>query len=61
MHAGWRAAVIPLALIVLALALSLPRLTTPAVYVFDELYYAYTAGKYVAGDEAYSTAILPPR
>src|SRR5215203_2908685 len=58
--ARWRAAVIPLALIVLALALSLPRLTTPAVYVFDELYYAYTAGKYVAGDEAYSTAI-PPR
>ena len=55
-----RAAVIPLALIVLALALSLPRLTTPAVYVFDELYYAYTAGKYVAGDEAYSTEI-PPR
>jgi dolichyl-phosphate-mannose-protein mannosyltransferase len=59
-QAGWRAAVIPLALILLALALSLPRLTTPAVYVFDELYYAYTAGKYVAGDEAYSTAI-PPR
>jgi len=58
--ARWRAAVIPLALIVLALALSLPRLTTPAVYVFDELYYAYTAGKYVAGDEAYSTEI-PPR
>jgi dolichyl-phosphate-mannose-protein mannosyltransferase len=59
-HAGRRAWVIPLALIVLALALSLPRLTTPAVYVFDELYYAYTAGKYVTGDEAYSTAI-PPR
>ena len=58
--ATWRAAVIPLALIVLALALSLPRLTTPAVYVFDELYYAYTAGKYVAGEEAYSTEI-PPR
>jgi dolichyl-phosphate-mannose-protein mannosyltransferase len=60
MQSRWRAAVIPLALILLALALSLPRLTTPAVYVFDELYYAYTAGKYVAGDEAYSTAI-PPR
>src|SRR5215218_1666382 len=62
--ARWRAAVIPLALIVLALivlalALSLPRLTTPAVYVFDELYYAYTAGKYVAGEEAYNTEILP--
>jgi dolichyl-phosphate-mannose-protein mannosyltransferase len=56
----WRAAAIPLALIALALALSLPRLTTPAVYVFDELYYAYTAGKYVSGEEAYSTEI-PPR
>src|SRR5215213_5737836 len=56
----WRAAVIPLALILLAFSLSLPRLTTPAVYVFDELYYAYTAGKYVAGEEAYSTEI-PPR
>jgi dolichyl-phosphate-mannose--protein O-mannosyl transferase len=50
---------IPLALAVLALALSLPRLTTPPIYVFDELYYAYTAGKYVAGDEAYSTAVPP--
>ena len=57
----WRAAVIPLALIVLALTLSLPRLTTPAVYVFDELYYAYTAGKYVAGEEAYSTEIRHAR
>jgi dolichyl-phosphate-mannose--protein O-mannosyl transferase len=56
----WHAAVIPFALIAFALALSLPRLTTPAVYVFDELYYAYTAGKYVAGAEAYSTEI-PPR
>lgn len=55
----WAAVAIPL-LVVLALALSLPRLTTPDVYVFDELYYAYTAGKYVAGEEAYSTAI-PPR
>jgi dolichyl-phosphate-mannose--protein O-mannosyl transferase len=49
----------PLLLATLALALSLPRLTTPDVYVFDELYYAYTAGKYVAGEEAYSTAVLP--
>ncbi len=54
------AVAIPLAIAVLALVLSLPRLTTPSVYVFDELYYAYTAGKYVAGDEAYSTRI-PPR
>ena len=57
---GWHAAIIPITLVALALALSLPRLTTPSVYVFDELYYAYTAGEYVAGDEAYSTAI-PPR
>ena len=53
------AVAIPLALAALALALSLPRLTTPPVYVFDELYYAYTAGKYVTGDEAYSTAVPP--
>ena len=51
---------IPVAIAVLALMVSLPRLTTPSVYVFDELYYAYTAGKYVAGQEAYSTEI-PPR
>jgi dolichyl-phosphate-mannose--protein O-mannosyl transferase len=56
---SWRAAAIPLLLIALALTLVLPRLTTPAVYVFDELYYAYTAGKYVSGEEAYSTAVLP--
>jgi dolichyl-phosphate-mannose-protein mannosyltransferase len=53
------AVAIPLALVALALALSIPRLTTPSDYVFDELYYAYTASKYVAGDEAYSTAIPP--
>ncbi|HEX2282221.1 MAG TPA: phospholipid carrier-dependent glycosyltransferase [Thermomicrobiales bacterium] len=54
------AVAVPVAIAVLALMLSLPRLTTPSVYVFDELYYAYTAGKYVAGEEAYSTEI-PPR
>jgi dolichyl-phosphate-mannose-protein mannosyltransferase len=53
------AVVIPLAIVALALAISLPRLTTPPNYVFDELYYAYTAGKYVSGDEAYSTAEPP--
>jgi dolichyl-phosphate-mannose--protein O-mannosyl transferase len=53
------AVAIPLALVALALALSLPRLTTPPGYVFDELYYAYTASKYVAGDEAYNTAVPP--
>jgi 3-isopropylmalate dehydratase small subunit len=59
-RARWLAVVIPLVLVVFALTLTVPRLTTPSVYVFDELYYAYTAGKYVTGDEAYSTAI-PPR
>lgn len=39
--------------------LSLPRLTTPPRYVFDELYYVYTAQHYVDGDEAYNTAELP--
>jgi dolichyl-phosphate-mannose-protein mannosyltransferase len=53
------AVAIPLALVALALALSIPRLTTPSDYVFDELYYAYTASKYVAGAEAYSTAVPP--
>jgi dolichyl-phosphate-mannose-protein mannosyltransferase len=53
------AVAIPLAIAAIALALSLPRLTTPPDYVFDELYYAYTASKYVAGDEAYSTAVPP--
>jgi dolichyl-phosphate-mannose--protein O-mannosyl transferase len=50
---------IPLVIAAIAVALSLPRLTTPSGYVFDELYYAYTASKYVAGAEAYSTAIPP--
>jgi dolichyl-phosphate-mannose--protein O-mannosyl transferase len=56
----WRSAAIPLVLAALALALSLPRLTTPSEYVFDELYYAFTAGRYVAGAEAYDTSV-PPR
>lgn len=56
----WRSAAIPTTLAILALVLFLPRLTTPPTYVFDELYYAYTAGRYVAGDPgAYDTAILP--
>lgn len=53
--------VAPFVVFGLALALFLPRLTAPPVYVFDELYYAYTAGRYVAGDPgAYHTAV-PPR
>jgi dolichyl-phosphate-mannose--protein O-mannosyl transferase len=50
---------IPAALVLLALTLSVPRLTTPDAYVFDELYYAYTAGRYVAGEEAYGTSVMP--
>lgn len=53
-------AIIAVGLAVLALAISLPRLTTPNVYVFDELYYAFTAGEYVAGNEAYDSRV-PPR
>lgn len=55
----WPSVALPVVLALFALSLSLPRLTTPHVYVFDELYYAYTAGKYVAGEEAYSTAVMP--
>ena len=55
----WLALAIPAALVLLALALSVPRLTTPDAYVFDELYYAYTAGRYISGEEAYSTAVMP--
>lgn len=43
----------------LALLLSTQRLTTPPRYVFDELYYVYTAQHYVDGDEAYNAAVLP--
>lgn len=55
----WRMLGIPVLLACLALALSLPRLSTPPVYVFDELYYAYTAGRMVAGVESYDTSTLP--
>ncbi|MDQ2653307.1 MAG: phospholipid carrier-dependent glycosyltransferase [Chloroflexota bacterium] len=43
----------------LALLLSTQRLATPPRYVFDELYYVYTAQHYVDGQEAYDAAILP--
>jgi dolichyl-phosphate-mannose--protein O-mannosyl transferase len=58
-HAVWLGLAIPVALVVLALALSVPRLTSPDAYVFDELYYAHTAGKYVAGEKAYDTSVMP--
>ena len=51
---------IAVTLALLALTISLPRLTTPGVYVFDELYYAFTAGELVAGNEAYDSRV-PPR
>ena len=44
----------------MAFFLSTQRLTTPPQYVFDELYYVYTAQHYVDGQEAYDTSI-PPR
>jgi dolichyl-phosphate-mannose-protein mannosyltransferase len=40
----------PGVLFVLAMALFAPRLAVPAGYVFDEVYHAYTAGQYVAGN-----------
>lgn len=54
---GWAA---PLLFAGLALALFLPRLATPSEYVFDELYYAHTAGLYAAGDPGtYDSSVLP--
>ncbi|MCD6030327.1 MAG: glycosyl transferase family 39, partial [Thermomicrobiales bacterium] len=58
-HATWLGLAIPVVLALLALALSVPRLTSPNAYVFDELYYAYTAGRYVAGEVAYDTSVMP--
>ena len=49
-----------LLLATMAMLLSTQRLTTPPQYVFDELYYVYTAQRYVNNDEAYDTSI-PPR
>ncbi len=42
--------VIPGVLFVLAMALLAPRLAVPDTYIFDEVYHAYTAGQYVAGN-----------
>ena len=58
---GWNAWALPLTLVVLALALILPRLDAPDEYVFDELYYAFTAGKYVAGSANAYRCCRPPR
>ena len=40
----------PGVLFVLAMLLLAPRLAVPSEYVFDEVYHAYTAGQYVAGN-----------
>lgn len=41
---------LPVLLVVVALGLYLPRLSSPEKYVFDELIFAYTAGEYVEGN-----------
>ena len=48
-----------LLLALLAALLSTQRLTTPPRFVFDELYYVYTAQHYVDGIEAYASTVLP--
>lgn len=65
-HAGmdlgaWRTWAVPVLLAVLALLLVVPRLAVPGEYVFDELYYAHTAGKYVEGDMDAYRWDKPPR
>jgi dolichyl-phosphate-mannose--protein O-mannosyl transferase len=45
-----RRGIVPGLLFLAALALFAPRLTTPDEYIFDEVYHAYTAGQYVAGN-----------
>ena len=59
LSAGWSALPLCLLLAVAALFLSTQRLTTPTRFVFDELYYVYTAQHYVDGTEAYDTSVLP--
>jgi dolichyl-phosphate-mannose--protein O-mannosyl transferase len=53
---------IPGILFVVAIALFAPRLDVPNGYVFDEVYHAYTAGQYVAGNhDAYLWNTKAPR
>jgi dolichyl-phosphate-mannose--protein O-mannosyl transferase len=52
----------PGVLFVLAMVVFAPRLAVPSDYVFDEVYHAYTAGQYVAGNaDAYVWNTLAPR
>lgn len=57
----WRQWLAPCAIAIVALALLLPRLGTPNQYVFDELYYAYTAGRYVTNEPNSYRCCRPPR
>jgi dolichyl-phosphate-mannose-protein mannosyltransferase len=57
----WRNWLLPSVVAIMALALLLPRLGTPDEYVFDELYYAYTAGRYVANAPNSYRCCRPPR
>ncbi len=57
---AWPVWATPLLFACLALSLTLPRLTFPGEYVFDELYYAHTAGHVAANDPGlYDTSVLP--
>lgn len=59
---AWLDYVLPACLFVAALALFLPRLATPPQYIYDEVYHAYTAGQYVAGNaDAYVWYTQAPR
>ena len=54
--------VLPLLLFAGALLLYLPRLSKPPIYIYDEVYHAYTAGQYVAGNrDAYVWYTHAPR
>jgi len=53
---------LPGALFLAAILLFAPRLGVPAQYEFDEVYHAYTAGQYVAGNaDAYVWYTVAPR
>lgn len=53
---------LPGILFVVAMAVLAPRLAVPSAYIFDEVYHAYTAGQYVAGNhDAYLWNTTAPR
>jgi dolichyl-phosphate-mannose--protein O-mannosyl transferase len=55
-------AILPALLFAAGLALYAPRLAAPPRYIFDEVYHAYTAGQYVAGNkDAYVWYTRAPR